>query len=120
MVRSGAGRVWYLAFHALFFLDLYLSSEGVAEFHPPPPFGLGELEPMVVLPEQAYGKDELLRYLKHCRKTHHGLTRSDFQRTAFRYSLSPIICGAEKTSNVGVTAYPDDFSALLAGVSHHR
>ncbi len=38
-------------------------------------------------------------------------------RTAFRYSLSPIICGAEKATNIGVTAYPDDFSAMLAGAS---
>jgi hypothetical protein len=32
------------------------------------PFGLTELEPEVVLPEPAYGKDELLGYLEHCRK----------------------------------------------------
>ena len=59
---------WYLAFHVLFFLDLYLSSEGESRFHPPPPFGLTELEPEVILPERAYGKDELLGYLEHCRK----------------------------------------------------
>jgi hypothetical protein len=64
----GRGAFWYLAFHALFFLDLYLSPEGESRFHPPPPFGLTELEPEVVLPERAYGKDELLGYLEHCRK----------------------------------------------------
>ena len=57
---------WYLAFHVLFFLDLYLSEEGESRFHPPPPFGLTELQD--VLPERAYGKDELLGYLEHCRK----------------------------------------------------
>ena len=69
-VWSGRGRsaFWYLAFHALFFLDLYLSSEGESRFHPPPPFGLTELEPEVVVPEPAYRKDELLGYLEHCRK----------------------------------------------------
>jgi len=41
---------------------------GESRFHPPPPFGLTELEPDVVLPAPAYGKDELLGYLEHCRK----------------------------------------------------
>jgi uncharacterized damage-inducible protein DinB len=69
-VWSGLGRgaFWYLAFHVLFFLDLYLSAEGESRFQPPPPFGLTELEPEVVVPEPAYGKDELLGYLEHCRK----------------------------------------------------
>lgn len=69
-VWPGQGRrpFWYLAFHVLFFLDLYLSSEGESRFHPPSPFGLSELEPEDVLPERAYGKDELLNYLEHCRK----------------------------------------------------
>jgi hypothetical protein len=52
----------------LFFLDLYLSSEDESLFRPPPPFGLTELEPEGVLPERAYGKDELLGYLDYCRK----------------------------------------------------
>ena len=38
---------WYLAFHVLFFLDLYLSAECESRFHPPPPFGLTELAPEV-------------------------------------------------------------------------
>jgi len=59
---------WYLAFHTLFFLDLYLSECEEPRFHPPPPFGLTELAPGSVPPERAYGKDELLGYLEHCRK----------------------------------------------------
>jgi hypothetical protein len=59
---------WYLAFHTLIFLDLYLSDAGESEFHPPPPFGLTELEPGFVPPERVYGKEELLGYLEHCRK----------------------------------------------------
>jgi hypothetical protein len=35
--------VWYSVFHALFYLDLYLS-DGVEGFTPPAPFTLGELE----------------------------------------------------------------------------
>jgi len=65
---QGQGAFWYLAFHVLFFLDLYLSSEDESRFRPPPPFGLTELEHEGVMPEPAYGKDELLGYLEHCRK----------------------------------------------------
>jgi uncharacterized damage-inducible protein DinB len=65
---QGRGAFWYLAFHVLFFLDLYLSPEGESRFHPPPPFGLTELEHEFVPPERAYRKDELLGYLEHCRK----------------------------------------------------
>jgi uncharacterized damage-inducible protein DinB len=65
---QGRGAFWYLAFHVLFFLDLYLSSEGEPEFRPPPPFSRSELEDDVVVPEPAYRKDELLTYLEHCRK----------------------------------------------------
>src|ERR1700726_2901935 len=51
---QGRGALWYLAFHV--------------RFHPPPPFGLTELEPEVVPPKRVYRKDELLGYLEHCRK----------------------------------------------------
>ena len=59
---------WYLAFHVLFFLDLYLSEEDESRFHPPPPFGLSELADEVGVPEPAHTKDELLGYLEHCRQ----------------------------------------------------
>ena len=65
---EGRGAFWYLAFHVLFFLDMYLSPEDEVRFRPPAPFGRGELEEEVVLPERAYRKDELLGYLEHCRK----------------------------------------------------
>jgi uncharacterized damage-inducible protein DinB len=65
---EGRGAFWYLAYHVLFFLDLYLSSEGEASFHPPPPFDLRELDPEVILPERIYSKEELLGYVEHCRK----------------------------------------------------
>ena len=67
---SGKGRqaFWYLAFHVLIFLDLYLSPVGEPEFQPPPPFGRWELEDDVVIPETPYTKDELLGYVEHCRK----------------------------------------------------
>jgi hypothetical protein len=56
---------WYLAFHTLFYLDLYLygAEEG---FAPPPPFTLSEMEDR--LPGRTYTRDELQTYLAYCRK----------------------------------------------------
>ena len=51
MVRLGAGRLLVPRLHVLFFLDLYLSEEDESQFHPPPPFGLTELDPEVVVPQ---------------------------------------------------------------------
>ncbi len=56
---------WYIAYHTLFWLDLYLSGEGEG-FVPPAPYNLDELDPRGVLPERCYTKDELLTYLTHC------------------------------------------------------
>jgi hypothetical protein len=57
---------WYVAYHTLFWLDLYL--EGSLEgFQPPAPFTLDELE-AGVLPARPYSKEELLAYLEHCRR----------------------------------------------------
>lgn len=58
---------WHIAFHTLFFLDLYLS-DSADGFAPPPPFTLSELEPSGILPERVYSRDELLEYLDHGRR----------------------------------------------------
>jgi hypothetical protein len=54
------GQFWFVAFHTLRWLDLFLtgSEEG---FAPPPPFILG------ALPEQPYTKEQILAYLGQCR-----------------------------------------------------
>jgi uncharacterized damage-inducible protein DinB len=65
---SGDRPFWYVAFHVVFFLDMYLSAEDESRFQPPPPFGRGELEDRVVLPERVYTKDELRDYLRYCRE----------------------------------------------------
>lgn len=57
---------WYLAFHTLFWLDLYLSG-AVEGFAPPSPFTLAELDPAGLLPAAPYSRDELRAYLVHCR-----------------------------------------------------
>jgi hypothetical protein len=54
------GQFWFVAYHTLFWLDLFLtgSKEG---FVPPPPFIRG------TLPEQPYTKDQILVYVGQCR-----------------------------------------------------
>lgn len=74
---------WYVAFHTLFFLDLYLT--GTTEgFAPPPPFTLDELDPAGILPERSFTKEELLNYLVHgrekCRTTIAQLTEEHSRR----------------------------------------
>jgi hypothetical protein len=65
--RSKQPEFWYVTYHTLFFLDLYLSGslEGWA---PPAPFTLEELDPAGVLPERVYTQAELLAYLEHGRQ----------------------------------------------------
>src|SRR5947207_2521535 len=68
---------WYLAYHALFWLDFYLS-DSIEGFAPPAPFNLDELDPAGLLPARPYSKDELQAYLEHgrekCRTTIEALT----------------------------------------------
>lgn len=54
------GQFWFVAYHTLFWMDLFLtgSMEG---FMPPPPFIRG------ALPEQPYTKEQILAYLGQCR-----------------------------------------------------
>ncbi len=58
---------WYVAYHTLFWLDLYLSG-AVEGFAPPAPFTLDELDPAGLLPDRVYTKDELRSYLDHSRR----------------------------------------------------
>ena len=58
---------WYVIYHALFWLDLYLT--GAEEgFSPPPPFTLVEQDENGPLPERPYTKNELQAYLYDCRQ----------------------------------------------------
>jgi uncharacterized damage-inducible protein DinB len=65
--RAEFSQVWYVAYHALFWLELYLtgSEDG---FEPPAPFTLIEQDENGPLPERSYTKEELLSYLDHGRK----------------------------------------------------
>lgn len=63
---TGYSEFWYLTFHALFWLDFYLS-DAAEGFTPPAPFTLDEMDPAGLLPERTYTKAELQSYLRHCR-----------------------------------------------------
>jgi hypothetical protein len=63
----GASEFWYILYHTLFWIDLYLSGS-IEGFAPPAPFTLDELDPAGLLPERPYTKEELQTYLDHDRK----------------------------------------------------
>ena len=73
---------WYVAYHTLFFLDLYAhdTTEG---FTPPPPFTLSELDPSGTPPDRVYGKAELLAYLEHGRTNAQRRVATMDAKTAF-------------------------------------
>ncbi|MBI1801372.1 MAG: DinB family protein [Chloroflexi bacterium] len=87
--RSQQNEYWYVAYHALFWLDLYLSGSEEG-FAPPAPFTLVEMDPAGLLPERPYTKDELRVYLEHgrqrCRAAIDGLTdETAHRRCAFSW-----------------------------------
>jgi hypothetical protein len=65
-VAAGFSTFWYLGYHTLFWLDLYLN--GAEEgFAPPAPFDLVEMEAGETLP-RVYSRHELLGYWEFCRR----------------------------------------------------
>ena len=58
---------WYITYHTLFWLDLYLSGLKEEKFAPPAPFIWTEVDP-AVSPEQPYTKEELHAYLEDTRR----------------------------------------------------
>ena len=75
--RSRRPEFWYVVYHSLFWLDLYLSGS-IEGFAPPVPYTLDETDPAGLLPERVYTKDEMQTYLEHgrekCRATVEALT----------------------------------------------
>jgi hypothetical protein len=65
--RTQNPEYWYTAYHALFWLDLYLTGS-VQGFAPPAPFNLDELDPAGLLPARVYTQAEMQAYLQHCRQ----------------------------------------------------
>jgi hypothetical protein len=64
-VQPEFAEFWYVAYHALFWLDFYLS-ESAEGFAPPAPFTLSEFD-AGLLPERVYTKAELQNYLRYNR-----------------------------------------------------
>jgi hypothetical protein len=62
---------WYVTFHAIVWLDLYLSGLPEDAFAPPAPFAPGEIDSMEAVPERPYTKEELLTYLASTRQRCH-------------------------------------------------
>lgn len=60
------GEFWYITYHTLFWLDLYLA-DSLEGFLPPLPFSLSELDPEGAFPDRVYTKLELLGYLDYSR-----------------------------------------------------
>jgi hypothetical protein len=64
--RSRNPEYWYLAYHTIFWLDLYLE-DSPDSYHPPAPYGLEELDPAGLLPPQVYTQEQMLAFLAHSR-----------------------------------------------------
>jgi hypothetical protein len=56
------GQFWFVAYHTVFWLDLYLTGSAIKDFTPPAPFIRG------ALPEQPYTKEQVRNYLLQCRQ----------------------------------------------------
>ena len=86
--RSRQPEFWYVAYHTLFFLDLY--SHGTVDgFAPPEPFTLDELDPAGVLPPRVYTRDELGAYLRVGREKARAAVQALTKETAGRRCAIP-------------------------------
>jgi len=106
--RSQRPEYWYLVYHTLFWLDLYLS-EPAEGFAPPPPFTLNELDPAGVLPERPYTKKELQTYLEHGRK----------KCRAAIYALTDASGGVRHRFGWGEASYSELLLYNMRHVQHH-
>ena len=75
---------WYVGYHTLVWLDLYLAGLPEDQFRPPPPFIAGEVDSPQTTPEKPYTKDQLHAYLtslrENCREKLTALTDEEAGR----------------------------------------
>ncbi len=72
--RRDGSPFWHIAYHALFYVDFYLSDDENAfhstEFHQDKaqflPGDYGEFGGIIATPEKAFRKDQMLKYADHC------------------------------------------------------
>lgn len=62
---------WYVTFHTLVWLDLYLAGLPEEKFAPPAPFAQGVLDSVEAQPRQPYTREELRVYLASVRQKCH-------------------------------------------------
>lgn len=76
---------WYLTYHTIFWLDLYIEGSREEDFAPPAPFAWTEAYPVWVIPESPYTREDLHAYLNDTRRKVHtvlmGLTDEQASRT---------------------------------------
>jgi uncharacterized damage-inducible protein DinB len=86
-VAAGFSSFWYLGYHTLFWLDLYLTGEEEG-FMPPEPFDLVEMVENETLP-RTYTRQELLTYLEDCRRKYRENLAALSQEQAYRLCTFP-------------------------------
>lgn len=83
---SELSQFWYVTYHTLFWLHLYLTGTEDG-FIPPEPFTLIEQDETGPMPERVYTKDELMDYLNEgrqkCYTTIESLTDETVQRQCY-------------------------------------
>lgn len=99
---------WYVTYHTLFWLDLYLSGN-IREFRPPAPFTLSELDPDGLMPERVYTRGEMRAYLRHCRER----CRASIAAMTDERAVAPVRC------HWGEMAYGELLLYNLRHVQHH-
>jgi hypothetical protein len=88
------GQFWFVAYHTLFWLDLYLTGQSEG-FVPPAPFIRG------ALPEKPYTKDQVRTYLKQCRSK----CQSTFEALTDEKALQPCTFDWLKTNFLELQIY---------------
>lgn len=105
------GQLWFVAYHTLFWSDLYLTGSGEG-FAPPPPFIRGRL------PDQPYTKAQILWYLGACRKkcqaTIEGLTDEKAQQRCIFEWMKPTFLELQLYAMRHAQEHAGQLSLLLA------
>lgn len=78
------GQFWFVAYHTLSWLDLYLTGD-YEGFKPPAPFVRGQL------PDQPYAKEDVQRYLVHCRRKCQSVIEGLTREQAYRMHAFPFM-----------------------------
>ena len=67
-----SSQFWYLVYHTILWLDLYLTAVPDAQFAPPPPFNRAEIDSQEALPAQPYSREQVRGYLAYVRQKARG------------------------------------------------